>query len=132
MAKRLKYFVGGQWRDSATDEWYEITNSSPGEVMAEAPGCTAEEVDEAVAAALKAFPAWRDTPLPQRVQVMYRFKERLEANLHDLAILLSTEMGKTYGEARGDVLKVIEVVELTCALPVTMQGDSLMNVSTGL
>ena len=131
MAKRLKYFVGGQWRDSATDEWYEITNSSTGEVMAEAPRCTAEEVDEAVAAALKAFPAWRDTPLPQRVQVMYRFKERLEANLHDLAILLSTEMGKTYGEARGDVLKVIEVVELACALPVTMQGDSLMNVSTG-
>ena len=131
MAKRLKYFVGGQWRDSATDEWYEITNSSTGEVMAEAPRCTAEEVDEAVAAALKAFPPWRDTPLPQRVQVMYRFKERLEANLHDLAILLSTEMGKTYGEARGDVLKVIEVVELACALPVTMQGDSLMNVSTG-
>jgi len=131
MAKRLKYFVGGQWRDSATDEWYEITNSSTGEVMAEAPRCTAEEVDEAVAAALEAFPPWRDTPLPQRVQVMYRFKERLEANLHDLAILLSTEMGKTYGEARGDVLKVIEVVELACALPVTMQGDSLMNVSTG-
>jgi malonate-semialdehyde dehydrogenase (acetylating)/methylmalonate-semialdehyde dehydrogenase len=131
MAERLKYFVGGEWLDSATDEWYEITNSSTGEVMAEAPRCTADEVDAAVAAAKAAFPAWRDTPLPQRVQVMYKLKEKLEANLHDLAVLLSTEMGKSYIEARGDVLKVIEVVELACALPVTMQGDSLMNVSRG-
>ena len=131
MAERLKYFSGGEWRDSKTDEWYPITNSSTGAVMAEAPRCTADEVDGAVAAAAAAFPDWRDTPLPSRVQVMFRLKERLEANLGDLAILLSTEMGKSYDEARGDVLKAIEVVELACALPVTMQGDSLMNVSKG-
>lgn len=131
MAERLKYFSGGRWLESTTDEWYPITNSSTGEVMAEAPRCTAEEVDGAVAAAVGAFPAWRDTPLPERVQVMFRLKERLEANLHDLAVLLSTEMGKSYTEARGDVLKAIEVVELACALPVTMQGESLMNVSRG-
>jgi malonate-semialdehyde dehydrogenase (acetylating) / methylmalonate-semialdehyde dehydrogenase len=131
MTKRLKYLVGGEWRESRTDEWYTITNSSTGGVMAEAPRCTADEVDDAVAAAAAAFPAWRDTPLPQRVQVMFRLKERLEANLHELAVLLATEMGKTYAEARGDVLKAIEVVELACALPVTMQGDSLMNVSQG-
>ena len=131
MTKRLKYFVGGEWRESRTDEWYPITNSSTGEVMAEAPRCTAEEVDGAVTAATAAFPAWRDTPLPQRVQVMFRLKERLEANLDELAVLLATEMGKTYTESRGDVLKAIEVVELACALPVTMQGDSLMNVSRG-
>jgi malonate-semialdehyde dehydrogenase (acetylating)/methylmalonate-semialdehyde dehydrogenase len=131
MTKRLKFFAGGEWRESSTNEWYPITNSSTGEVMAEAPRCTADEVAGAVAAAAAAFPAWRDTPLPERVQVMFRLKERLEANLHDLAVLLSTEMGKTYAEARGDVLKAIEVVELACALPVTMQGDSLMNVSKG-
>jgi malonate-semialdehyde dehydrogenase (acetylating)/methylmalonate-semialdehyde dehydrogenase len=129
MAERLKFFVNGEWRDSKTDEWYPITNSSTGAVMAEAPRCTPDEVDGAVAAAAEAFPAWRDTPLPERVQVMFRFKDRLEANLNDLAVLLSTEMGKSYEEARGDVLKAIEVVELACALPVTMQGDSLMNVS---
>ena len=131
MARRLKYFVGGQWRDSATQEWYPITNSSTGEVIAEAPRCTPAEVDGAVDAAVKAFGPWRDTPLPERVQVMFRFKERLEANVHDLSVLLATEMGKTYPEARGDVLKSIEVVELACALPMTMQGDSLMNVSRG-
>ena len=131
MAQRLKYFVGGEWRDSRTDEWYPITNSSTGEVLAAGPRWTAAEVDSAVAAAKEAFGPWRDTPLAERVQVMFRLKERLEANVHDLAVLLSTEMGKTYAEARGDVLKAIEVVEIACALPMTMRAASLMNVSRG-
>ena len=54
MTKRLKYLTGGEWRDSKTDEWYPITNSSTGEVMAEAPRCTQAEVDSAVAAAVAA------------------------------------------------------------------------------
>ena len=131
MVDRLKYLVGGEWRDTTSGEYYEITNSSTGQVMAEAPRCTADEVDSAVEAAAAAYPAWRDTPITARVQVMFRLKDKLEANLHDLAVLLSTEMGKSYSEARGDVLKAIEVVELACALPVTMMGDSLMNVAEG-
>ena len=131
MTKRLKYLVNGQWRDTASGVYYEITNSSTGEVMAEAPRCTAEEVDAAVEAAYAAFPAWRDTPVTTRVQVMFRLKDLLEKNLHDLSMLLATEMGKSYSEARGDVLKAIEVVELACAVPVTMMGDSLMNVADG-
>ncbi len=91
MAERLKYFVGGEWLTSSTDEWYEITNSSTGEVMAEAPRCTTEEVDAAVTAAKAAYPAWRDTPLPERVQVMFRLKAKLDENLHDLSKLLATE-----------------------------------------
>lgn len=131
MAKRLKYLVGGEWLDTESGIYYEITNSSTGEVMAEAPRCTAAEVDSAVAAAAAAFPAWRDTPVTQRAQVMFRLKTLLEAELHDLAVLLSTEMGKTYGEARGDVLKAIEVVEVACGTPAAMLGDSLMNVAEG-
>ncbi|MCP3995540.1 MAG: CoA-acylating methylmalonate-semialdehyde dehydrogenase [bacterium] len=131
MAKRLKYLVGGEWKDTTSGIYYEITNSSTGEVMAEAPRCTAEEVDAAVEAAAAAYPGWRDTPITKRVQVMFKMKALLEENLHDLAMLLATEMGKTYAEARGDVLKAIEVVELACAVPVTMQGDSLMNVADG-
>jgi len=131
MAKRLKYLVGGEWMDTNSGDYYEITNSSTGEVMAEAPRCTAEEVDGAVEAAAAAYPGWRDTPITKRVQVMFRMKMLLEENLHDLSKLLATEMGKTYTEARGDILKAIEVVELACAVPVTMQGDSLMNVADG-
>ncbi|MCX7805427.1 MAG: CoA-acylating methylmalonate-semialdehyde dehydrogenase [Planctomycetota bacterium] len=131
MARKLKFFVGGQWRETSSGQYMPVYNTSTGEVMAEAPKCTAAEVEEAVEAAAAAFPAWRDTPLPKRTQVMFRFKELIEKELDSLAKLISTEMGKNLNEARGDVLKVIEVVELACALPVTMQGRSLMNVSTG-
>jgi malonate-semialdehyde dehydrogenase (acetylating)/methylmalonate-semialdehyde dehydrogenase len=62
---------------------------------------------------------------------MFRFKQLVEAELNELAVTAASEMGKNLAEARGDVLKAIEVVELACALPVTMQGDSLMSVSTG-
>ncbi len=130
MTKRLQFFSGGQWRDTTSGNYMSITNSSTGEVMAEAPKCTAEEVNGAVEAAASAYPLWRDTPITRRVQVMFKLKELLDKNLHDLAVLLATEKGKTYNEARGDVLKSIEVVELACAVPVMMQGDSLMNCST--
>ena len=131
MSERLKFFVNGAWHDTESNEYMPVTNSSTGEVMAEAPKCTASEVNAAVDAAAAAFPGWRETPLPARVQVMYRFKQLVEAELDGLAVLAAKEMGKNLTEARGDVLKAIEVVELACALPVTMQGDSLMNVSTG-
>jgi len=127
----LQYLVGGKWLDSASGEYHEITNSSTGEVIARAPKCSVEEVDAAVEAAAAAFPEWRDTPVTQRVQVMFRLKNLLESELDDLSTLLSTEMGKTLAEARGDVLKAIEVVELACGVPSAMLGDSLMNVATG-
>jgi len=131
MPKKLKFLVNGEWRDPESGSYMPITNSSTGEVIAEAPKCSADEVNSAAEAAAAAFPAWRDTPITERVQVMFKYKEVLEKNLHDLAVLLSTEMGKSYAEARGDVLKSIEVVELACCLPVTLQGDSLMNVADG-
>ncbi len=129
--RKLKYFMGGAWHESNTDKYLPVMNPSTGKLMAEAPSCTLEEVNAAVECADAAFPAWRDTPISQRVQLMFRYKAILEQRVEELSLLLSTEMGKTLGEARGDVIKAIEVVELACAIPVTMQGRSLMNVSHG-
>jgi malonate-semialdehyde dehydrogenase (acetylating) / methylmalonate-semialdehyde dehydrogenase len=84
-----------------------------------------------VAAAAAAFPAWSNTPITKRVQVMFRFKDILDKNLDSLAVGLATEMGKNLAEARGDVLKAIEVVELACSVPALMAGYSLSQVSTG-
>jgi malonate-semialdehyde dehydrogenase (acetylating)/methylmalonate-semialdehyde dehydrogenase len=70
-------------------------------------------------------------PVTKRAQVMFKYKEILDKNLNELAVLLATEMGKNLTEARGDVLKAIEVVELACSVPMLIAGYSLMNVSTG-
>lgn len=129
--KRLRYCAGGEWKESSSGKFMPITNSSTGELMAETPCCTAEEVNTAVAAAKSAFPAWRDTPVTQRAQFMFAFKAKLEAHLDELALMASTELGKNLAEARGDVIKAIEGIELATAVPITMQGNSLMQVSEG-
>lgn len=131
MIKRLKYCVNGEWRDSNTTNYMPITDSNTGKVIAEAPCCSVEEIDAAVAAAKAAFPAWSDTPVQGRAQLMFRFKALLDAHLDELTMLVAMELGKNINEARGDVIKAIEVVELACAAPMLMQGDSLMNVSHG-
>jgi len=103
--KRLRYLVDNEWRESKTGTFMPVMNPSTGEQIAEAPCCTQEEVDSAVAAAARAYPKWRDTPLPQRIQLMFRFKQLLDEHLDELSTLLATEMGKVLGEARGDVLR---------------------------
>ena len=129
--KRLKYCVNNEWKESKTTKYMPITNSSTGKVMAEAPCCTKEEVLEAVAAAKAAFQKWRYTPVQQRIAVMFKLKTIMDAHLDELTLSVSKELGKTLDEARGDVIKAIEVVECACATPYLMQGDSLLNVSTG-
>lgn len=129
--KRLRYLVDNEWRESKTGSYMPVMNPSTGEQIAEAPQCTQAEVDSAVEAAARAYPGWSNTPLPQRIQLMFRFKQLLDEHLDELSILLATEMGKVVGEARGDVLKAIEVVECACSTHYLMQGDTTMNISRG-
>ena len=117
--KRLKFCINNEWIESSTAKYMPVMNPSLGVQIAEAPCCTQREVDAAVAAAAAAFPAWADTPIPQRIQLMFRFKVLLDQHLDELTTLLATEMGKVLAEAKGDVLKAIEVVECACAtLPI--------------
>jgi len=129
--KRLKYCINNEWLESATSKYMPVMNPSLGVQIAEAPCCTQGEVDAAVKAAAAAFPGWSNTPIPQRIQLMFRFKALLDKNLDELATLLATEMGKVVAEAKGDVLKAIEVVECACASHYLMQGDTCMNVANG-
>ena len=129
--RRLRYCVNNEWRESKTTKYMPVTNSSTGEVMAEAPCCTVEEVTSAVAAAAAAFPEWSFKPIQQRTEVMFRFRALLEAHLDELTLSVSKELGKNIEEARGDIIKAMEVVEMACGAPILMQGDALMNVSTG-
>jgi malonate-semialdehyde dehydrogenase (acetylating)/methylmalonate-semialdehyde dehydrogenase len=129
--KRLKICIDNEWIESKTEKYMPVMNPSLGAQIAETPCATQAEVDAAVAAAAAAFPAWADTPIPQRIQLMFRFKALLDQHLDELTLLVATEMGKVLSEARGDVLKAIEVVECACATHYLMQGDTCLNVSAG-
>jgi len=129
--RTLKYFANGQWQVSTTEKYMDCFNPSTGEVIARTPCCTKEEVEAAIASAAAAFPAWSNTPVSKRVQVLFKLKMLIDQNLDELTHLLAMEQGKKWDEAMGDILKVNEVVEFACGAPHLMKGESLMNCSTG-
>ena len=129
--ERKKYCVNGEWLESKTDKWNPVTDSSTGEVIAEVPCCTKEEVESAIAAAYEAFPAWSQKSLSARTQMMFKWRHVLLAHIDELTVLCAKELGKNLDEARGDVLKAIEPTEHACSLPTLMQGDASLQVTTG-
>jgi malonate-semialdehyde dehydrogenase (acetylating) / methylmalonate-semialdehyde dehydrogenase len=129
--KKLKFFADGKWHDSKTNEYLDIYDPSKGEVIAQTPCCTAEEVNYAIASAVKAYPAWSQTPAFRRSQVLFNFRDLLIKNLDELTYSVAREHGKVWEEAKGDILKVKEPVEFACGIPHLMMGEAMMNTSTG-
>src|SRR5262249_50542946 len=113
-------------------ELFDVHNPARGEVIGRTPLSTAADVDAAVTAAAKAFPAWRDTPVNARAQVLYKFKALLEQHFQELAQTVTTEHGKTLAEARGSVRRGIECVEVACGAPTLMQGSGLEDIAAGI
>ncbi len=129
--KTLGYMVDGEWRESKSDTWVDITNSNTGEVIARTPMCTEEEVTEAIESANRAYPAWASMPIQKRTEVLFRWRPKLIERMDEIATVVSTELGKNLDEARGEVIKIIEAIDIAVGAPMLMKGESLMNVSTG-
>jgi malonate-semialdehyde dehydrogenase (acetylating)/methylmalonate-semialdehyde dehydrogenase len=129
--KTLGYFVNNEIKQSKTAKYSEAVNPSTGEVIANVPCCLKEEVEEAVAAAKAVFPGWSATPVTKRVQILYKLRDLLIAHMDELTYLTALENGKTWEEAKGDVLKAKEGTEQAISAPSLMQGYSLMDASAG-
>jgi malonate-semialdehyde dehydrogenase (acetylating)/methylmalonate-semialdehyde dehydrogenase len=128
----LTNFVGGRWIASRASESLDVHNPATGEVIARTPLSTGEDLDAAVQAAKRAFPAWRDTPVVVRARAMFRFRQLLEDHFEELAATVTREHGKTLDEARGSVRRGIESVEVACGTPSLMMGYGLENISSGI
>ena len=131
MAEKLKYFCNGQYVESKTDVYYDLYNPSTGEITGYAPCCTAEEVNEAIAAAKAAYPGWSSTPAIKRSQILFKVRELIMEHMEELTRLVAEENGKVWAEAEGDVLKAKEGTELATQVPSLMMGESLMDASKG-
>src|SRR4029077_4426284 len=128
----LQNYVNGAWRRSAATEYFDVTNPATAELLARTPLSTSADVDAAVQAAADAFPAWRRTPPGERVQYLFKLKNLLEENLDDLARVITLENGKTFSEARAELRRAIENVEVACGIPMMMQGYNLEDVTPGV
>jgi malonate-semialdehyde dehydrogenase (acetylating)/methylmalonate-semialdehyde dehydrogenase len=128
----LRNYVGGRWVPSRANETLDVHNPARGEVIARTPLSTAEDLDAAVGAARKAFPAWRDTPAVARARALFKFRALLEEHFEELARIVTTEHGKTLDESRGSVRRGIECVEVACGSPSLMMGYGLENIASGI
>jgi malonate-semialdehyde dehydrogenase (acetylating)/methylmalonate-semialdehyde dehydrogenase len=125
--------IGSEWRvppNGAAS--LPVYNPATGQVIEQVPVSGSQEVDAAVQAALKAYPAWSRTALMERVRLMFRFKALLEDHFEDLAAIITRHHGKTLDESRGEVRRGIEVVDFACGAPTLLQGRTLRDVSGGV
>lgn len=123
--------VGDSW--TVPDrEHLPVYDPSTGEVIEQVPLSGVDEVDAGVRAAALAWRDWSQTPVMERVRLMFRFKELLEGAFEELAALVTRHHGKTLDESRGEVRRGIEVVDFACGAPTLLQGRTLRDVSSGV
>jgi malonate-semialdehyde dehydrogenase (acetylating) / methylmalonate-semialdehyde dehydrogenase len=129
---RLTNYINGKWTDSQASEWRDVVNPATGEVLASVPMAEAAEVNVAIEAAAAAFPEWRRTPPEDRIQPLFKLKMLLEEHIDEIARIITQENGKTFTEAKAEMRRAIENVEVACGIPMMMQGYNLEDVARGI
>jgi malonate-semialdehyde dehydrogenase (acetylating)/methylmalonate-semialdehyde dehydrogenase len=132
MNDRVMNYIGGTWQVSTSPESASLSNPATGESLGSVPLGSAKDVEQAVAAAKAAFPAWRETPPAVRARYLFDLRNLMERHFDELAALCTQEHGKTLDESRGDVRRGIENVETAAGIPSLMMGDALEQIATGI
>lgn len=128
----VQQLINGQFVDSNTSEWIDITDPATQEVIAKVPQTTDDEINQAVAAAQTAFQTWRKTPITTRARIFLKYQALIREHMDELAGILTTEQGKTIADARGDVFRGLEVVEHAAGIANLQIGDFVENVASGV
>jgi malonate-semialdehyde dehydrogenase (acetylating)/methylmalonate-semialdehyde dehydrogenase len=132
MSAQLGHFVGGSRRAGTSGRAGPVFDPATGRATANVSFASRDETRAAIAAARAAFPAWSETPPLQRARVLFRFKALLDARVDELAALITSEHGKVLADARGEVIRGIEVVEFACGIPHLLKGEFSDNVGSGV
>jgi malonate-semialdehyde dehydrogenase (acetylating) / methylmalonate-semialdehyde dehydrogenase len=130
--REVRNLIGGEWVDGNGQETEPVYDPATGEVVAETPLSTREDVDAAVRKAKEAFEEWAATPVTERARVLFRFKMLLEEHFEELRDLVTLENGKDARDAGGEVRRGIEVVEFACGMPTLLMGETVRDVARGI
>lgn len=128
----IPHWLGGQAVVGAKERSGDVFNPSTGELSARVPFASQAELEQCVAVARQAFAGWAATPPLRRARVLFRFRQLLEAASDEIAEAISREHGKTLADARGEVVRGLEVVEFACGIPDLIKGEYSENVGTGI
>lgn len=127
----VKNFINGEFTTSASQRILEVESPLDGTVIAKVVMSSTEDLNQAVLSAKAAQKNWEKVPIKERVQVFFRYKQLLEKNINDLSELIVEENGKTFGEAKAEIEKAIELTEFACSLPQLVTGE-MLEVSKGV
>ena len=130
--REIGHFVGGKQVKGGSGRTGDVFNPNTGEVQAKVAFASKSEVEQAIANAAAAQPAWAATNPQRRARVMFKFLELVQAEYDDLARLLSSEHGKTFADAKGDIQRGLEVVEFACGIPHLMKGEYSEGAGPGI
>ncbi|ETT81546.1 CoA-acylating methylmalonate-semialdehyde dehydrogenase [Viridibacillus sp. FSL R5-0477] len=130
--KTLSNFINGQWVKSSTENYIEVPNPATGEILAEVPISTQQDLEKAVEAAKQAFTSWKRVAVPQRARILFKYQQLLIENWDELAKIITVENGKNYTEAYGEVQRGIECVEFAAGAPTLMMGHQLPDIATSI
>ena len=129
---QLLNYINGKWTHSRASEFLDVHNPATNETLVRVPLTSSQEVDEAVQAAHTAFADWRRTPSTQRVQYLFKLKRLLDEHFDEIARLTVDECGKTLEEARGELQRGVENVEVATGIPMLMQGYNSEDIARGI
>ncbi|ORC17424.1 MULTISPECIES: CoA-acylating methylmalonate-semialdehyde dehydrogenase [Rothia] len=132
MTKQLTHYVGGAHRPGTSGRFADVYNPSTGQVQAQVPLASADEVREVIANAAEAQVKWAATNAQKRARILHRFVDLVNQNADELAEMLSLEHGKTVADAHGDIQRGLDVVEFATAAPHLLKGEYSDSVGTGI
>jgi len=130
-ADKVGHFVNGADRPD-DNRPLAVTNPATGKVVRHVAMASRATVEDAIAAAAAAFPAWRDTPPAKRARILFRFKQLLEDNAEAIASAITEEHGKVFDDAMGEFGRGVEVVDYACGIPELLKGEYSRNVGPGI
>src|SRR5690349_3193269 len=128
--RTIQHWISGSETTGASTRWGPVWNPATGEQQAQVALAEPADVDAAVAAAAKAWQEWRDVSVIRRARVMFALRDLIERHLDELSVLVADEHGKVVSDAKGEVIRGLEVVEYACGIPTLLKGEFSEQVST--
>lgn len=129
---KIRDFINGEWIENHTLETAPLYNPSTGAVLGEVPLGNEESSRAATAAAAEAYPAWRDTPLPKRMDYIFAMHLAMVERKESLAQAIAIDQAKHIAEARGEVQRVIEIIQMACTIPALIQGETVPSIAKNI
>ncbi|MBK8616175.1 MAG: CoA-acylating methylmalonate-semialdehyde dehydrogenase [Anaerolineales bacterium] len=125
-------YINGEWVKPDVKEYFDVINPATGEVIARTPLGSKADVEAAAKAASEALPAWRRTPVNDRVQYLFKLRNLMRENGDEIARLITNEAGKTFEEAKAEMVRAYENIEVACGMPMMMKGEVSEDIAPGI